>query len=381
MIRFLHTSDWQLGMSRHFLDDEAQSRFTQARIDAIDRIGALAREHEARFVVVCGDVFESNQVERQTVVRALEAMGRIAVPVILLPGNHDPLDAASVYRSPTFVQRRPGNLIIADGIEPIAVPGVDDAVVIAAPWHGKHPLSDLVAETCASLTPEADGFRICLGHGIVDRLSPDPDNPALIGAEAAESALAEGRIHYLALGDRHSVTRVGETGAIWYSGAPEPTDYDETRPGYVLLVQIGPDGPPHVEELPVGTWSFRREQLTLLGDEDIHRLEALLGGITHKERAIVQLSLEGQVSVSGKAALDALLEDYADHFASLRLHRRTSDLAVVPGALEEDDLGLSGYAHRTWEALAERAQRPGPEGQAARDALALFYRLARTEGS
>ncbi|MGD8309232.1 MAG: hypothetical protein PVG98_07285, partial [Chromatiales bacterium] len=113
----------------------------------------------------------------------------------------------------------------------------------------------------------------------------------------------------------------------------------------------------------------------------IHRLEALLGGITHKERAIVQLSLEGQVSVSGKAALDALLEDYADHFASLRLHRRTSDLAVVPGALEEDDLGLSGYAHRTWEALAERAQRPGPEGQAARDALALFYRLARTEGS
>ena len=80
------------------------------------------------------------------VVGALEAMGRIAVPVILLPGNHDPLDAASVYRSPTFVQRRPGNLIIADGIEPIAVPGVDDAVVIAAPWHGKHPLSDLVAE-------------------------------------------------------------------------------------------------------------------------------------------------------------------------------------------------------------------------------------------
>ena len=42
MTKFLHTADWQLGMTRHFLSDEAQARFTAARIEAITTIGALA---------------------------------------------------------------------------------------------------------------------------------------------------------------------------------------------------------------------------------------------------------------------------------------------------------------------------------------------------
>ena len=39
-MRFLHTADWQLGMTRHFLDADAQARFTAARMDVIGRIGA-----------------------------------------------------------------------------------------------------------------------------------------------------------------------------------------------------------------------------------------------------------------------------------------------------------------------------------------------------
>ena len=39
MVRFVHTSDWQLGMTRHFLEGEAQARYTAARIDAIRSIG------------------------------------------------------------------------------------------------------------------------------------------------------------------------------------------------------------------------------------------------------------------------------------------------------------------------------------------------------
>ena len=40
-MRFLHTADWQIGMTRHYLDAEAQARFGAARIDAIRRIGAV----------------------------------------------------------------------------------------------------------------------------------------------------------------------------------------------------------------------------------------------------------------------------------------------------------------------------------------------------
>ena len=96
-VRFLHTSDWQLGMTRAFLSDEAAPRFSQARIDAITRLGELVKEHGASFIVVAGDVFESNQLSRQTVLRTLNALEALPVPVFLLPGNHDPVDASSIF--------------------------------------------------------------------------------------------------------------------------------------------------------------------------------------------------------------------------------------------------------------------------------------------
>mgnify|MGYP003513362825 CR=1 FL=1 len=42
MVRFIHTADLQLGMTRRFLDADAQARYAQARIDALVSIGALA---------------------------------------------------------------------------------------------------------------------------------------------------------------------------------------------------------------------------------------------------------------------------------------------------------------------------------------------------
>src|SRR5699024_8167639 len=109
-MRFLATADWQLGMAAHYLDDEARPRFHQARFDAVRRLGTLADEHEASFVVVVGDVFESNQLDRAVVSRALEALQAIPVPVVLLPGNHDPLYAASIYDDPAFRDRVPDHV-------------------------------------------------------------------------------------------------------------------------------------------------------------------------------------------------------------------------------------------------------------------------------
>ena len=73
-IRFLHSSDWQLGMTRHFFSEGAQERYSQARFDAIRTIGSIAKDEKCQFILVCGDAFESNQVDRKTVARALEAL-------------------------------------------------------------------------------------------------------------------------------------------------------------------------------------------------------------------------------------------------------------------------------------------------------------------
>ena len=138
MARFLHSADWQLGMTRHFLEDEAQARFTAARIEVIGAIGALAAEQGCSFVVVGGDVFESSQVERQVVVRALDTMkATLGVTFYLLPGNHDPLDAASVFRSRTFLDNCPPNVVILEDAVPCLSHQASRSSVLRGPTSGR----------------------------------------------------------------------------------------------------------------------------------------------------------------------------------------------------------------------------------------------------
>ncbi len=50
-IRFIHSSDWQLGMTRIFLDKDSAPQFSPARINAIATLGKLAIEHDAQFIM------------------------------------------------------------------------------------------------------------------------------------------------------------------------------------------------------------------------------------------------------------------------------------------------------------------------------------------
>ena len=56
-MRFIHTADWQIGkVFRRF--GEREALFRQARLDAIDALGALAMREEAAHVLVAGDVYD-----------------------------------------------------------------------------------------------------------------------------------------------------------------------------------------------------------------------------------------------------------------------------------------------------------------------------------
>ena len=377
MVKFVHSADWQLGMTRHYLSDEAQARFSAARLDIIQQIGNIAIEEGCEFVVVCGDVFESNQVQRQVLVRALEKMAAIPkVTFFLLPGNHDPLDASSIYRSSTFTQRQPDNVKVLDGSEPVpVVPGVQ---LIPAPWCNKHPTTDLVDAACKGLGP-TNAVRIVVGHGAIDSMSPSPDDPKLIAVGPLEERIKSGLVHYVALGDRHSTTDVGATGRVRYAGAPEPTDYTETGlgnvtetgPGNVLVVDTDNMT---VDIRHVGTWRFVRRDWQLSADKDIDALEEWLSGLDDKDRTIVKVSVVGQVSVGQKARLDSVLEHNADLLAALETWDRHSDLVVIPDDADLDHFGLSGFAHEALFDLREMAE-SGEQALAARDALALLYRL------
>jgi DNA repair exonuclease SbcCD nuclease subunit len=371
-MRFLHTADWQLGMTRHFLAGDAQPRYSAARRDAVAGLGALAAEVGAEFVVVAGDVFEHNQLAPQVIGQSLEAMRAIGIPVYLLPGNHDPLDASSVYTSALFTAECPDNVTVLDraGIHEIR-PGLE---IVAAPWRSKAPTTDLVADVLDGLTPSPT-TRILVAHGGVDVLDPDRDKPSLIRLAKLENALQQGAVHYVALGDKHSLTKVGDR--IWYSGSPEVTNFDdvEADPGHVLVVDVDDDGVT-VEPRDVGRWRFVTLHRQVDTSRDIADLDLNLDLMTDKDRTVVRLALTGSLTVTDRAALDACLDRYARLFAHLRTWDSHTDLAVVPADGEFTDLGIGGFAASAVDELVATARQDNADAADAQAALALLLRLA-----
>jgi DNA repair exonuclease SbcCD nuclease subunit len=373
VIRFLHTSDWQLGMTRHFLAEDAQERYSQSRFDVIRTMGRIAKDEKCQFMLVCGDAFESNQVDRKTVARALEALKDVPVPVYILPGNHDPLNAASVYRSSTFIDRKPAHVHIVENAIPLKV--ADDVELVGAPWLSKRPVVNPVEEALGTLSPANGITRICMGHGAVDQLTPDRESAGVIAVSALERAIGDGKVHFVALGDRHSLTKVGTGDHIWYSGTPEATDFSETRPGFTLVVEVG-DGRAATKEVQTGEWRFiERDRIDLNTSGDVEALWKALEEIENKERTVVRLTLVGSLSLSLQEVLQNHLLAASDVFGAFEV--REDALLLVPDDADFAKLGFSGFADGTVQRLRSKIAQGGDESVAARDALMLLLRLAR----
>jgi len=375
MTTFIHTADWHLGMTRRFLSPEAQSRFADARVQAVRDIAALADAEGAAFVVAAGDLFDSNHVDRQVVARALDAMAAFNVPLFILPGNHDALDAGSVYRSRLFTERAPDCVTVIADAAPIDVaPGVQ---VIGAPCATRHPGRDLAAAALDGLAPQAGLQRVLVAHGVADVMSPDADDPALIRLATLRAALDAELISYVALGDRHSSGAVGGDPRVQYSGSPVATDHGELDPGNALVVSLG-DGPPKVEARQMGDWRFMRIEARLNGIEDVERLGMDLDAIPLKQRTIVRAALIGAVGMDEDARLQEIIDHHGDLFASFTISDGRSDLAVYVDDDDLHNLGLTGYAYEAASEIAALSAAAGPQQQAAQDALRLLYRLTRS---
>jgi len=376
MVKFVHTADWQLGMTRHFLSAQSQPRFTDARLDVIATIGRLAAEDNCDFVIVCGDVFESNQIDFGVVRRAFDQMRATPeIPFYLLPGNHDPLDPASIYLRDEFEAHRPDNVHVLSSSEPQeAAPGVE---LIPAPWHTKRPVSDLVADACKDLT-NGPSLRIVVGHGMVDALSPNRDSTSLIALANIKEKIEDGVVHYIALGDRHSTTLVGNTERVWYSGAPEPTRYEEKDAGNALVVDLDV-ARCHVETRRVGHWRFIERRFEFAGDEDVDEMGRWLSQLTDKSRTVVKLSLIGSVNLLQKARIDTLISEYEDVLGAIEVGERRSALVVLPDEADLDLVSLSGYAQGALEELRTLAESSDEQlALAAQDAIGLLCRLAQS---
>ncbi|MDR1295425.1 MAG: DNA repair exonuclease [Bifidobacteriaceae bacterium] len=380
-MRFVATADWQLGMAAWFLPGDARARFAQARLDAVRRIGRLAAERDAAFVLVCGDVFESNQLDRRIVAQAFEVLRSFTVPVVLLPGNHDPLDAASIYDSSAFAaftRGKPDHVhVLRDSVPWEVVEGVE---IVGAPLRSKHPHADLVAQACAPLdVVPSDVIRIIAGHGAVrsrphDFGESDITESALIDDDGLRRVLDTGRAHVAVLGDLHSTTEVAP--GIWYPGTPEVTARREPDPGNVIVVEVTKAGNVAVDKVKVGRWRFITVEERLASMDDVEALDRRIGQIPDKDHTAVWSALTGRLTVPEDARLREIIDEAERLFARFDPWDRHTDLAVVATDADFAAMELSGFAEAARAELAEAAEADGEAGLAASDALRLFFQLA-----
>ncbi len=384
-MKFIHTADWQIGKTFHGLREYSREAMSKARLEVIDAIADYANNptNEIDFVLVCGDMFETPRVSENLIKNTFKKISRINKPVYVLAGNHEWNGSEYIFTSKYFLENKPDKLhVLNAGCNTLKdLAGVE---IVGAPREGKDDQVDLVKAQLDLLEPTSN-IRILAGHGAIDKVVYTGDRKDLIALQPIEEAIASGKIHYAALGDRHSTTKVGVTGAVWYSGAPEPTDYDEDPDGQrnVLVVEIKPGEKVKVEPLEVGKWEFiclgkPKEQYEIRSEQDLKDLETRIDSVKRPSQTLVKIYLDSILDVETDLRRQSLFDEWENDFLA---GFAESDSSV--GARREIDpltekvpAGLSGYALTAYQDLKERAMRDDDEAKISLEALKLLTEFA-----
>lgn len=364
-IRFIHTADWQLGLRVNYIPGDAGAEVRNARLRAVRRIGEIARDRDAAFVVVAGDVFEHHGLRPATVRQTFDALSAYPVPVYLLPGNHDPYTPDSLFSGDLWKRECPDNVHVLASTTPVDV--ADGTILLPCPLLNRAALEDPTHH----LTPDfgaPDAIRVAVAHGSVreflERLN-DSEHEA--GAAISMDASARGALDYLALGDWHGLLQVNDH--TWYSGTPEATRFKEKNPGHVLCVEIAEHGSaPSVTPIAVRGLCWTQLAAEVNDDADLGALARRVDAIADKADTLLELSLTGTLTIEQRDRLEReVLSRAGDRFRwfrvrdeALHTYIRNDDLAAIGG---------DGWVGDVVRALAN------DHNETPKRALQLLYRI------
>lgn len=383
-LRFLHSSDLQIGRGFAFAPPDKAALLAEARLDVLDRLAEAARAAGAPRVLLAGDVFDGTQLSDHTLDRALARIAAAADLIWhLLPGNHDPHRPGGLWER---LGRKgwPPNLRAHLAAEPAPLdpaPGELPAVLLPAPLAHRRLPGDPTAWMDAAATPEG-ALRIGLAHGAVAGFGAEE------GAEVnpiAPDRAARAGLAYLALGDWHRTIRVGS--ATWYSGTPEPDrfridpDGDGTRcgGGVALAVEIG-GTTARVEPVRTGRFVWHLAEPVLAEAAEIDALADRFLAMPGAADIVLRLAPRGALTLAGREHF----RDRVEETLAARLRWLDLDLSALEVRPEDAELAaidLEGAVRLAADRLAALARDPAsPQAGAARRALVelwLMRELAR----
>jgi DNA repair exonuclease SbcCD nuclease subunit len=222
-IRLVHSSDVHV--------DEGGSVASYGGDGAAGLAAVLsaARRLRADIVLLAGDTFETNQLSRSVIDRAGNLFADAGLPIVILPGNHDPALPDSVYSKGKYSQIP--NLMILGVTHDTSVRFAAFDVEI---WGYAHrDYFDMAP--LRGPWPRSTRWQIAIGHGHYEppATRANPLRPSWVFGD--EEIAATGA-DYLALGHWDRPMRVGDgTVPAYYSGSPELAQT-------VNLVRLTPGG-------------------------------------------------------------------------------------------------------------------------------------------
>jgi DNA repair exonuclease SbcCD nuclease subunit len=371
-VSFIHTADWQIGKVFSAIGGDAAVLLKTQRVKTVQRIAQLATERHLDAVLVAGDVFENNLVSNETIHALVHAMAGFTGPWVLIPGNHDPAVAESVWQRMETLGC-PNNVYIA--LEPKPITLADGRLaVLPASLRRRHEIEDLTAAWDAAATP--DGVvRVGLAHGSVEGHLP--------GASEATNPIAadretRARLEYLALGDWHGTYKVSNR--IWYSGTPEPDRFKDNDPGNVLVVTVsGPGAEPVIEHVRSAHYVWTEVEAALTDVNDLAGLEARFASLVEPlEQHVLMLTISGTIDFSTREQMDRILSKWRGRLTWLGAD--CSRLLAQPTEADLDRIDIAGFVRTAMERLrAVHADPSDPNREFAIEALRLLYQIHTAE--
>jgi DNA repair exonuclease SbcCD nuclease subunit len=229
-IVLVHSSDL------HVDSDPTQGPYGDDGTTGLRVVLDAAKAHDADFVLLVGDVFDNNRQPPAILARSRELLADAGRPVLILPGNHDPVTPDSVYL-------RGG---IAD-IPHVHIIGVTHQQSVHFTdhdlefWgHAHVDYSNMVP--LREPRARSSRWQIVLAHGHYEADGVPPLRPSWLISDSEINATGA---DYIALGHWNRAAQVG-TGTVpaFYSGSP---DLAKT----VNVVRLAADGSVTVTREPI----------------------------------------------------------------------------------------------------------------------------------
>ncbi len=385
-LKFIHSADWHLGQTYWGLGAQT-TRSRNWRFDAVRQIWQSALDNDAEFILVAGDVFDSETPSDAVRAQAIELLSEAPCPVYLLPGESDACAEGSVWFNASWQSGLTG----LNQIHPVVTPeplAIEAGVTLfPCPVMRKRGKADVTA-----WLPRADRgeqLRIGLAHGY--QRANSPTETRTLGIIADDCAARAG-LDYLALGGHHTPTAdaaAASRARSYYAGTPEIGARDDALGGHTLLVEIEHAGAvPLVTTLRVGKIELHDLGETQLRTKaDWRAFTERAANFDNPSQTVVRAQLLGEVSPALYGEIQLWLARRREEWLGVdiafeSLHPRPSREDFAELKLERLEEGVLDGLHGELDAEhlgdlrgLEQVVNWSGDPDARREALALYYRL------